>query len=275
MSGFVRLPSAVALAAGALLSAGASGIAAEKVSTVAVRDGVTVKFIENTDAGADVPIVILFAGGNGRVNLDRWNGKGHPSGNFLVRTRRHWVSSGFQVVVPDAPSDRPTEGLDFWRTSKEHTGDIAAVIAHIRKSSKAPLFLVGTSRGTISAAAIAAQVPPGTVAGIVLTSSVTRYNRARNKNRVQDAKLDAIRVPVLLVHHEDDACALTPFSDLPRMAKEFTNASSVKIVGYTGGGNYRGDECGPFAAHGYRGIERRVVGDIAQWIRTVATGGKP
>lgn len=275
MSGFVRLPSAVALAAGALLSAGAPVLAAEKVSEVTVREGVSVKFIENTDTGADAPIVILFAGGNGIINLHRWKGKGSPSGNFLVRTRRHWASSGFQVVVPDAPSDRRTDGLDFWRTSKEHTGDIAAVIAHIRRSSKAPLFLVGTSRGTISAAAIAAQMPPGTVTGIVLTSSVTRYNRARNKNRVQDAKLDAVRVPVLIAHHEDDACFVTVYSDLSAMAKAFVNAPSVKIVGYTGGGNYRGDECGPFAAHGFRGIERRVVGDIAQWIRTVAAGGKP
>jgi predicted alpha/beta-fold hydrolase len=275
MSGFARLVYASILAAGAVPAAGAPVLAAEKVSEVTVREGVTVKFIKNTDAGADAPIVILFAGANGIVGLDRWNGKGSPTGNFLVRTRRHWASSGFQVVVPDAPSDRPTDGLDFWRTSREHTGDIAAVIAHIRKSSKAPLFLVGTSRGTISAAAVAAQLPPGTVAGIVLTSSVTRYNRARNKNRVQDAKLDAVRVPVLIVHHEDDACFVTPYSDVPGLAREFTRAPRVDIRSYTGGGNYRGDECGPFVAHGFRGLERRVVGDIAQWIRTVAAGGKP
>lgn len=275
MSGLARFLSAGVLAAGALLSAGAPGIAAEKVSEVTVREGVTVKFIDNSDAGAEAPIVVLFAGGNGIINLSAWKGKGNPSGNFLVRTRRHWVNAGLQVVVPDAPSDRPTDGLDFWRTSREHTGDIAAVIAHIRKSSKAPLFLVGTSRGTISAAAVAAQTPPGTVTGIVLTSSVTRYNRARNKNRVQDARLDAVRVPVLIAHHEDDACALTPFSDVPGLAKEFTKAPRVDVKSYTGGGNYRGDDCGPFAAHGFRRIERRVIGDIARWIKTVAVGGKP
>lgn len=275
MSRFVRFLSAGALVAGFTLICGLPALAAEKVSTVTVRDGVTIKFIENTDAGADAPIVILFAGGNGIINLDRWKGKKSPSGNFLVRTRRHWVDSGFQVVVPDAPSDRQTDGLDYWRTGKDHTGDIAAVIAHIRKSSRAPLFLVGTSRGTISAAAIAAQLPPGTVAGIVLTSSVTRYNRARNKNRVQDAKLDGVGVPVLIAHHEDDACALTPFADVPGLAKEFTKAPRVDVKPYTGGGNYRGDECGPFAAHGFRGIERRVVGDIAQWIKAVVAGAKP
>jgi len=52
----------------------------------------------------------------------------------------------------------------------------------------------------------------------VLTSSVTRYNRARNKNRVQDAKLDAVRVPVLIAHHDAAHSGLVFHPELPEIA---------------------------------------------------------
>ncbi|MEE8084131.1 MAG: hypothetical protein V3T46_02810, partial [Alphaproteobacteria bacterium] len=103
---------------------------------------------------------------------------------------------------------------------------------------------------------------------------VTRYNRGRNKDRVQSVKLEKIRVPVLLAHHQDDACYVTLVEDLPALAKEFTGAPRVEIKVYRGGGNYRGSECGARAAHGFRGIEKRVVRELAAWIHTIAGTGR-
>lgn len=242
---------------------------AEEVVKITTRPGVTVKFILRGETAGNPPIAILFSGGSGVIGLDGWDGSGNPTRNFLVRTRRHWAGHNLLVAVPDAPSDRQG-GMAMWRTSAEHAADIRAVITYLRRHSTGPVFLVGTSRGTISAAAIAARMPPGELAGIVLTSTVTRYNRARDKDRVQSAKLENIRVPVLLAHHEDDSCYVTVFEDLPALAKEFVNAPKVEIKGYKGGGPYRGRECGALAAHGYRGIERRVVRDLADWIHAVA-----
>lgn len=247
--------------------------AAEEVVKIKTRPGVTVKFILRGPREGNPPIAILFAGGQGVIDLDNWDGSGNPVGNFLVRTRKHWVKHNLLVAVPDAPSDMQ-DGMALWRTSADHASDIGAVITRLRRYSKGPVFLVGTSRGTISAAGIAAHIAPENLGGIVLTATVTRYNRRRNKDRVQSAKLEKIRVPVLLAHHKDDACFVTVFEDLPALAKEFVNAPRVEIKGYTGGGNYRGSNCGARTAHGFRGIEKRVVKDIAAWIHQT-TGTQP
>jgi predicted alpha/beta-hydrolase family hydrolase len=265
------------LALGLLAAAGDPNTAraAEQVETIPTRPGVTMKVIIRNEAAGNPPIAILFAGGDGIIKLDSWNGKGNPTGSFLVRTRKHFARHKLLAVVPDAASDQQTDGLSMMRTSKDHAADIQAVIKHLRKYSKGPVILVGTSRGTISAAGVAAHLPTGMVAGVVLTATVTRYNNGNNKHRVQNAKLANIRVPVLLAHHKDDTCYVTVFSDLSDLAKKFTNAPSVQIKGYTGGGNYRGSECGTRAAHGFCGIEKRVVKDIADWIKTVAAGKTP
>ncbi|MDX1483888.1 MAG: hypothetical protein R3229_05340 [Alphaproteobacteria bacterium] len=88
------------------------------------------------------------------------------------------------------------------------------------------------------------------------------------------ASLADIQVPVLLAHQEDDACSVTPYEDLPALAKAFSAAPAVEIKGYTGGGNYRGSECGARTAHGFRGIERRVVRELAAWIHGIAAKGR-
>lgn len=263
------------LFAALLAAAVATPAYAEKVDTIATRPGVTVKAIVRGDATGNPPVVILFMGGNGVVHLDDWNGHGNPVNNFLVRTRKHFARNGLLAVVPDAPSDHQGDGLTEWRTSADHAADVAALIRHMRAYSKGPVFLVGTSRGTISAAGVAAQLPAGTIAGIVLTSSVTRYPRGGGKQRVADAKLEDIRVPVLFVHHKEDACDVCVPEDIPDLARKFVHTPSVKIEMVEGGGNYRGSECGALSAHGYRGIERRVVDDIAAWIKTVAAGTEP
>jgi dienelactone hydrolase len=243
--------------------------AAEEVVKVSSRPGVTVKFILRGERSGNPPIAILFAGGAGVIDLDDWDGSGNPVGNFLVRTRKHWIKHNLLVAVPDAPSDMQG-GMAMWRTSADHATDIRAIIKYLRRYSSGPVFLVGTSRGTISAAGIAANLAPKELGGIVLTTTVTRYNRGRDKDRVQTAKLGKIGVPVMLAHHKDDSCYVTQFEDLPELAKEFKNAPKVDIKGYTGGGNYRGSECGAKAAHGFRGIEKRVVRELAAWIHTVA-----
>jgi pimeloyl-ACP methyl ester carboxylesterase len=238
----------------------------ERVIEIPTRPGVTLKFILRGKTRDNPPIAILFAGGGGVLNLHEWNGSGNPSGNFLVRTRKHWVKHDLLVAVPDAPSDMLSDGMFLWRTSVEHAADIDALIKYLRRYSKGPVFLIGTSRGTISTAGIAARLAPEKLGGIVLTASVTRYNRGRDKDRVQTAKLTNIRVPVLFVHHKEDDCDVTRFGDLAALAKRFTHAPRVEIKGHTGGGNYRGSECGARTAHGFRGIEKRVVKEIAAWI---------
>lgn len=255
--------------AGLTIAPSAAFAAKERVVEIPTRPGVSIKFILRGETEDNPPIAILFAGGDGVINLDSWDGSGNPVGNFLVRTRKHWVKHNLLVAVPDAPSDR-IGGMIEWRTSTDHAADIGAIIDYLRRYTKGPAFLIGTSRGTISAAGVAARLHSEKIAGIVLTATVTEYNQAANKDRVQSARLDNIRVPVLLAHHKEDACDVTPFWNLTALARDFANSPKVEIKGYSGGRNYRGSVCAGLHAHGFRGIEKRVVRDIAAWIHGIA-----
>ncbi len=249
---------------------------AEQVREIDTRDGVTIKFIEDTAAGASAPTVILFMGGNGRVRLNKWDGSGNPVGNFLVRSRGQFAKAGFNVAVPDAPSDRLNKkGLIGSRSGAKHAQDITAVIAHMRKKSSGKMFLIGTSRGTISAAGVGARLPADVLGGIVLTATVTRANNKGNADSVTDADLKKIKVPVLFAHHKDDSCYVCVPGDIGDISKKLVNAPTTKTLFFEGGDGWRGNPCGSKHAHGFLGIEDKVVADIAAWIKSVAHGGKP
>ena len=130
--------------------------AKEELIIIETRQGVTQKFLI-LEPDNPVSSVILFAGGHG--NLDLSSGAEKPiinwgKNNFLVRVRHEFVQKGFTVAVIDAPCDRKTEEGMFggFRTSGKHMEDIDHVIAFLRKTKDIPVWLVGTSRGTESAA---------------------------------------------------------------------------------------------------------------------------
>lgn len=263
-----------AIAALALASAQPTN-AAEKVDIVTVRDGVTMKFLVNADAGPQAPIVVLMMGGNGVARLDRWDGTGNPNGNFLTRIRGDLARAGFVVALPDAPSDRQNQaGLANSRVGRAHAEDIAKLIEKLKTYSSGPVFMVGTSRGTVSTVGIASH-GLSKLAGIVLTAAVTRANKKGNRDPIQAADLGKISVPVLFVHHKQDSCYVCVPEHVPDLAKKFTASPSVRIEIVDGEGRWRGDPCQAFHAHGFVGIEDKVTADIAQWIRTVTAGGKP
>ena len=270
---------AIALFAVAVLVTPARAlITGEDVVSVPTRDGVTNSFIFLGPRTGNPPAIILFAGGGGVIFLDEWNekgAKGDPSTNFLVRTRKLFADNGLLVAVPDAPSDLVySYGLDHHRMEQGHVQDIREIIRYLRRFTQGPVYLVGTSRGTESATSLASRMRPDELGGIVLTSTVTRPTRSL-RGDVFDAKLENIRVPVLISSHMDDACYVTPSEDSPRIKSKLTAAPSVEIKIYRGGGSYRGSVCGPLAAHGFRGIESRVVADIAAWIKRQGGAASP
>ena len=104
-------------------------------------------------------IAILFPGSGGTIQLRSEGGQPKfAGGNFLVRSRAEFVNRGVIAAILDAPSDQQGGwGMtDEFRLGEDHAADIGAVIADLRKRlPNLPLFLIGTSRGTISAAALA------------------------------------------------------------------------------------------------------------------------
>lgn len=240
---------------------------AEEIVTIATRPGVTLSFILVTPPARPVASALLLPGGSGKIGL--WRSPEPRSDNFLVRTRGRFAAAGVLVAVVDVPSDRRRDGLAAWRDSQEHRADMAAVARWLRRKAPGPVWLIGTSRGTVSAAHLGAYL---NVDGVVLTSPVTRPSM-RNPATALDAPLGRIRVPVLLVAHRQDGCAVTPAEGTDDLKTALSNARPVEVMLFEGGAPALSDPCQPLSEHGFFGIEDRVVDAITGWIRARANGG--
>jgi hypothetical protein len=77
--------------------------------------------------------------------------------------------------------------------------------------------------------------------------------------------LEALNIPVLVVHHRDDACKVCNPGLLPQLMDKL-KATPRKDLFLMEGGISVGDPCEAQAYHGYNGIESQVVSKVAQWI---------
>jgi dienelactone hydrolase len=261
---------ALALAAASVAPADARD---EPIRTMAGRPGVTQSFVLVRPMGSPVATVVLFTGGRGALRLDR-GPLGPRATNFLVRTRQLFADRGALVAVLDAPSDRGAEALVRFRTTAEHAADVRALIAALRTEAPAPVWLVGTSMGSVSAANVAARLHEGGPDGIVLTSSVMGRNREMGES-LQDVALDRIRVPVLVVHHQEDACPASRHAHTSWAMRQLAAAPKRELLTFSGGDAPQSDACEPLAPHGYFGIEAKVVDAIMAWIVATPPATKP
>jgi pimeloyl-ACP methyl ester carboxylesterase len=236
---------------------------AQKVVDVPTRKGVFQRMIVLSPPHPKAA-VILFAGGNGGLQITRDGSIKKEKGNFLVRSRQLFAQSGLFVVVVDAPSDHQSPPfLAGFRQTPEHAADIKAVITWVRGQAQVPVWLVGTSRGTQSAAYVATELNgPEGPDGLVLTSSILIDNKERS---VPEMPLGKLHIPVLVVHHEQDGCSHCPFKDVPKLMEKISNSPRKQLLTVTGGES-RGDPCEARAYHGFNGLDREVVTKIAQWI---------
>jgi predicted alpha/beta-fold hydrolase len=179
--------------------------------------------------------------------------------NFLVRIAPELEHQGFSVLIVDTPSDHPGGMTWPFRASADHASDIGTVVDLAKSRSPAPVWLIGTSRGSVSAANGAA-VLGKRIGGVVLTSSVWAQGMAA-------VPLDRIVVPVLIVHNRDDGCPQSPIAGVDSAMARLTAAPAREFVAVSGGLS-RSGACEAMSPHGYLGIEPQVVAPMVAWIRT-------
>jgi hypothetical protein len=219
--------------------------------------------------------LVLLVGGGGHLDLD---GKGCPralTGNFLVRSLEHFHRAGFATALVDAPSDHPGEdGLKGFRMSPQHADDLGKLIADLRRRTDLPVWVVGTSRGTISAANAATRLAGAAAPdGAVLTSAIMSGGSGGQKpwaaQTVFDLPLDAIRVPILVVGHAADGCPRTPAGLMANVAARTKSERKqvVTVTGGSGGAKSGLDACQGRTPHGFLDQEAAVVAGIGRFIR--------
>jgi len=260
---FLRLASGVSCAL--LLSILGVGYAQEIV-TLSTRPGVTQSYFLARAPQDPQAVAVLFPGSGGLIQLRMEGGqiKFSPN-NFLVRSRDEFTKRGVVAAIMDAPSDQQSgHGMtDEFRRGERHFADIASVVSDLNKRfSGLPVFLVGTSRGSISAAALGARFEKP-VAGVVLTATMFRQSGRRASLQgpgLSGFDFSTIKAPLLFVHHVGDQCVVTPYSDAARLSEKYP------LVTVFGGRAAQSDECEALSAHGFFGKESETVEEIVNWM---------
>lgn len=214
----------------------------------------------------DKIMALLFAGGHGKLIVRNDGTHKSGKGNFLVRSRIYFNQNAIATSLFDAPSDRRKgEGLSFeYRMSDEHGGDIRKAVQKLHKTYGLAVWLVGTSRGSTSAANGALSVKPGEIAGLVLTSSAGVATK--HGGNVLNFYLDRIKVPTLVVHHRDDGCGVTPFRGAVDIQKAMTGSARTGLMDFDGGQS-GANPCKGKSHHGFLGIEKEVIDAISIWMK--------
>ncbi len=259
-------------------------------------------------------LIVLFPGGTGTchfgftsersacsktprnsidIGADIW-----VSYNFLARTARDFGLRGHTVILMDMPDDvKKRMSVDSrgakvvasaYRVGGDWDGDsqnevldavedIKAVVQDVETTFSftiTDIYLVGTSRGTLSAAYLSHNLQG--VRGVVLTSTVSSdtsnfpiYCPSYTDNFAECTGLNSYSGRLLVIHHESDGCSVSSFSS----ARDLFDSLTVSPKSFTrvmGGLNLSSNPCKAKTYHGFYGLDAEVVGLILDWIE-----GKP
>ena len=244
-----------------LLLASAAPASAEEIVTVSGRKGETQSYLLMHQMATPKAVAVLFPGGEGLLKL-RMEGNRVRFGsgkNFLVRTRGLLRDAEVAVAIVDSPSDQQRMGMDDgFRAGRAHAEDMAAVLKDLRsRFPRGRIFLIGTSRGSVSAAHLGRSLG-NAVDGMILTSTV--FYGDRHGSGLSGFDFGAIKAPLLFVHHEHDGCRPCPYNAAESQGRRFP------LITVKGGKPAESDPCEPLSAHGYFGKEAETVKAMKDWM---------
>ncbi len=203
--------------------------------------------------------ILLMPGSPGIMKIEsaqRFNQKG----NFLIRTRTLWLDAQTLVLSVDAPSDEWRGFSGHFRATPRYAEDIRGLEREIVKTyGPLPIVVVGTSEGSVSAYYVAGALTQTDVR-VIFSSSL--FNYSNNSQGLAGLDFDTMKMPMLWVHHANDGCRYTPYW----LAKRLAEKTRTPLITVTSSQTGHGDICGPFAPHGYIGVEEQTVRAMKAWI---------
>src|SRR5215468_3254109 len=126
--------------------------------------------------------VVLMTGGDGLLSLDATGTIIDSAGNFLIRSANLFLRHGLNVMMADAKPAHPgglTAGI---RLSATHAAELQGFINAALNRWGKPVWVVGTSNGSISTVTAAGFQPAlSGLTGVVMTSPVTVLSPPANQ----------------------------------------------------------------------------------------------
>lgn len=221
-------------------------------------------------------LIVFFPSGNGNIGFKENNGKIEGKFYFLEKQRELFNSSSFAVAIIDTPSDRKGLGESF-RQSEAHFTDMKKVISELKlRFPKSKIVLMGHSRGTVSAGYVSKALGNEVDATVLLSARYKFAERpidapqeAPGGSGLSNLDFNELSNPTLLVHHLNDGCPSTLYTD----AKE--SAQSIPLVTINGVVDDAPKMPGEFALcssgtnHWFAGQEKLVGEKIIEWLSEV------
>jgi dienelactone hydrolase len=227
-------------------------------------------------AGAPKGAVILFAGDNGRLDIQSDGTIRFLQDNFLVRARALFARAGYATLLPDLARDMKQGDDDVvanYRGSPDYAMDVNQMVRYMRSQDIRKVWTIGTSRGTLSVANyVARNSTPRelTPDGVIYSSGYWKLGAEVPGFTIWKlANGDArnLRVPTLLVVHEQDACPDTNPDDLCDFRTWLSGGGGpVSVMTFTGGKPPRSGPCEAKSQHGFYGLDEEVVKRMTIWI---------
>lgn len=242
------------------------------VRSVETRPGVRVSYLLARPVGAPRGGLVLFPGADGRFAFGEVFGQLLLGPHLMARVTSDLAAQGFVVALVDVPSDQPSGMTEAFRRSGEHAADVRKVIDALAAEGARSIHLVGISGGAISVVGLGMVLDDPRVAGLVMGATPLG---------VSGYELSRIRLPVLLLHHRDDACPGSPFAESVRTRERLTSAKVTFVEAWGGSAVAETPnslqliaqqvlrlppECVHPAAHSFSGVEDLVVRTIVDWI---------
>jgi pimeloyl-ACP methyl ester carboxylesterase len=222
--------------------------------------------------------VLLLVGGGGTLDLDSAGCPQRLKHNILVRTAPLLRAAGVTTALVDAPSDwRGDDGLAGFRLDAAHAADLGQVVADLRRRSGArAVWLIGHSRGSLSAANAAgrltgAQAPEGVVLASPMLYGEPSKRRPWVAQTLRDTDVLAYGGALLLVGHAADNCPRSLSEGLEALAQG-AGAARVQVARVTGGPQPEGRSpslaaCEVGQAHDFVDQDRIFVEGVLRFIQ--------
>jgi len=260
---------------------------------------VVIRFMKHTPTGTPKAVVVLIAGGSLNTGIEGSAATGTltaAGANFLVRSAQLFADDGLLAIAINRPliqtapgpppvfdPEYPGEGgpaADRYRISPKHAFDIVRTLADAAPATL-PLFLVGTSRGTLSA------VASNTLGnGILLSSPVTSGPLVNEcpplgvpcppywigHPLVPELAPGVVARPAHIMAHKQDGCFVTVPTDAAALHNTLKAAGlDTRFDHVNGGFDLVGidpliEPCDAKTHHGYLGMENKAVREITKRI---------
>lgn len=220
-------------------------------------------------------VFVLLPGGPGLIDLDAQGCPRALRGNSLIRAIPDFLKGGAVTALLDAPAEwRGQHGLSTFRIEPAHAEALGVAVKALRETYRVPVWLVGTSRGAISAANGAARLA-GEAApdGVILTSPVSQGARGNLPFVSQDVfqlPLARISIPLFVLGHAGDTCVRSPPGNVTRVANTASASPRKGAQIMTGGpGTNLTDlqACEGRSPHGFDGQEAEMAGLLLEFAR--------